>query len=139
MVELAIHEALRLGVESFKAAQYVEAESYFTAVLKASPNHPDGNHNMGVLAVKIGKHEAALPFLRKAINVNPSIEQYWASYVRTLMALGRDRDAQLVVDEARSKGVSANLLRILSKLTAAKSERSKEDPPRDVVDQLINL
>ena len=139
MVELAIPEALRLGVESFKAGQYVEAEGYFTAVLKASPNHPDGNHNMGVLAVKIGKHEAALPFLRKAVDVNPSIEQYWASYVRTLMALGRDKDAQLVVDEARSKGVSANLLRILSKLTAAKSERPKEGPPKDIIDQLINL
>ena len=139
MSEMTIPEALRLGVEAFNAGKYAEADRHFSAILKASPDHPDGNHNMGVLAVRVGKHEAAIPLFRKAIDVNPSIEQYWLSYVRTLMTLGREQDARLIVDEAKSKRVSAAILRNLNGLLAANAEQPKGVPPKDTIDQLLNL
>ena len=44
-----------------------EADRYYTAILKKQAQHPDANHNMGVLAVDIGKASAALPFFKVAI------------------------------------------------------------------------
>ena len=57
MAELTIDQALQQGVEAHKAGQVQEADRLYTAILKAQPKHPDANHNMGVLAVGVGKVE----------------------------------------------------------------------------------
>ena len=139
MSKITISEALKLGVKAFNAGKYAEADRHFSTVLKASPDHPDGNHNMGVLAVRVGKHEAAIPLFRKAIDINPSVEQYWLSYVRTLITLGRQKDARLIVNEAKNKRVSADILRNLNGLLSANAEQPKGAPPKDTIDQLLNL
>ncbi len=50
-MELTLDQALQKGIEAHKAGKVQEADRYYTAILKAQPNHPDANHNMGVLAV----------------------------------------------------------------------------------------
>ena len=60
---LTLGQALQKGVEAHKAGKVQEADRYYTAILQAQPNHPDANHNMGVLAVGLGKIVEALPFL----------------------------------------------------------------------------
>ena len=55
MTELTIDQALQKGVEAHKAGQIQEADRLYTAILKAQHKHPDANHNMGVLAVGVGK------------------------------------------------------------------------------------
>lgn len=139
MSAIIISEALKLGIEAFNTGKYAEADHHFSTILKVSPDHPDANHNMGVLAVRVGKHEVAIPLLRKAIDVNPSVEHYWLSYVRTLMNLGRQQDARLIVDEAKSKGVSADILRNLNKLLAANAEQPQGIPPKNTINELLNL
>jgi len=62
-MELTLDQALKKGVEAHKAGQVQEADRYYTAILKANPNHTDANHNMGVLAVGVGKVEQSLPVL----------------------------------------------------------------------------
>tara|TARA_B110000037_G_C16797359_1_gene374010 strand:+ start:353 stop:538 length:186 start_codon:yes stop_codon:yes gene_type:complete len=61
-MEMTLLEALRKGVDAQQAGQIQDAERLYTAILKAQPKHPDANHNMGVLAVGVGKVEQALPF-----------------------------------------------------------------------------
>ena len=75
-MELTLDQALQRGIEAHKAGKVQEADQLYTAILKANPNHPDANHNMGVLAVGIGKTEAALPFFKTAIQVNPKSAQF---------------------------------------------------------------
>ena len=84
-MELTLDQALQKGVEAHKAGKAQEADQYYTAILKANPKHPDANHNMGVLAVGVGKVEAALPFFKTAIGANPDIAQYWLSYIDALI------------------------------------------------------
>ena len=86
-MELTLDQALQKGVEAHKAGQLQEADRYYTAILKANPKHSDANHNMGVLAVGVGKVEAALPFFKTALETNPSISQYWLSYIDALIKL----------------------------------------------------
>ena len=75
-MELTLDQALQNGVEAHKAGQVTEADRYYTAILKAQPKHPDANHNMGVLAVGIGKVLEALPFFKTALEANPNITQF---------------------------------------------------------------
>ena len=57
-MELTREQALQKGVEAHRAGKAQEADHYYTAILKADPKHPDANHNMGVLAVGVGKVES---------------------------------------------------------------------------------
>ena len=84
-MELTLDQALKKGVEAHKAGQVQEADRYYTAILKAQPKHPDANHNMGVLAVDVGKVEAALPFFKTALEVDKTVVQYWLSYIDALI------------------------------------------------------
>jgi len=103
-MELTATEALKKGVEAHKAGQLQEAERLYTAILKGQPKHPDANHNMGVLAVGVGKIQEALPFFKAASKANASIGQFWLSYIHALIKLGRSGEAQAVLAEARHKG-----------------------------------
>ena len=58
-MELTIDQALQKGVEAHKAGQVQEADRLYTAILQSQPKHPDANHNMGVLAVSVGKVQEA--------------------------------------------------------------------------------
>ena len=93
MTELTIDQALQQGVEAHKAGRVQEADRLYTAILKAQPKHPDANHNMGVLAVGVGKVEQALPFFKTALEANPNIAQYWLSYIDTLIKLDQIDEA----------------------------------------------
>ena len=80
-MELTLDQALQKGVEAHKAGQVQEADRLYTAILKAQPKHSDANHNMGVLAVGVGKVQEALPFFKTAIEANPNTVQFWLSYI----------------------------------------------------------
>ena len=108
MTELTIDQALQQGIEAHKAGQVQEADRLYTAILKAQPKHPDANHNMGVLAVGVGKVQEALPFFKTALEANPATAQFWLSYIDTLIKLGKLADAQAVLDQAKSKGAKGD-------------------------------
>ena len=116
-MELTLDLALQKGVEAHRAGQVQEADRYYTAILKANPKHPDANHNMGVLAVGLGKVEQALPFFKTALEANSSIAQFWLSYMDALIQLNRMSDAKNILDKARAKGAKGeNFDRIERKL-----------------------
>ena len=64
-MKLTINDALKKGVDAHESVNIKEADQYYTAILQAHPKHPDANHNMGVLAVGIGKVETSLSFLKR--------------------------------------------------------------------------
>jgi len=107
-MELTIDQALQQGVEAHKAGQVQEADRLYTAILKAQPKHPDANHNMGVLAVGVGKVHEALPFFKTALEANPAKAQFWLSYIDALIKLGKLADAKAVLDQAKSKGAKGD-------------------------------
>jgi tetratricopeptide (TPR) repeat protein len=126
-MELTIDQALKKGVEAHKAGQVQEADRIYTAILKANPNHPDANHNMGILGVDVGKVEEALPFFKKALEVNSSIAQYWRSYIDALIKLDRVDDAKTVIDQAKSSGAERNGFDQLDKKLTEAREKPLSD------------
>ena len=107
-MDLTVDQALKKGVEAHKAGKVQEADRYYTAILQVQPNHPDANHNMGVLAVGIGKVTEALPFFKKALDANPNIEQFWLSYIDALIKLNQIDEAQTACDQAKKNGVKGD-------------------------------
>ena len=88
-MELTIDQALQQGVAAHKQGKHRDAERFFRAILRAQPNHPDANHNLGVLAVVVGKPLEAVPLLKLALEANPKVEQFWLSYIDVLLKLKR--------------------------------------------------
>ena len=103
-MELTLEQALKKGIEAHKAGQIQEADRLYTAILKVEPKHPDANHNMGILAVGVSKIQDALPFFKKALEANPSAEQFWLSYIDALIKLDRLADAKALYDQAKDYG-----------------------------------
>ena len=147
LMELTLDQALKKGVEAHKAGKLQEADRYYTAILKAKPKHPDANHNMGVLAIAVGKIQEALPFFKTALEANPSIDQFWLSYIDALMKLNRMDDAKDVFDQAKSKGLKGDGFEQLEKrliglekgVEVNVASNKSQEPPKDQFQNLINL
>tara|TARA_Y100001934_G_scaffold60936_2_gene75454 strand:+ start:370 stop:2910 length:2541 start_codon:yes stop_codon:yes gene_type:complete len=136
-MELTQDQALQKGIEAQKAGRTREADRYYTAILKANPRHSDANHNMGVLAVGIGRVNDALPFFKTALDVNPSIDQYWLSYIDALVKEKRFRDALEVIKHGKKQGISAKKFSALELELASINliEKANLESPSD---KLIN-
>ena len=146
-MELTLNQALQKGVEAHKAGKAHEADRYYTAILDAQPKHPDANHNMGVLAVGVGKVQEAIPFFKAALEANPTVTQYWLSYIDALIKLDRVEDAKSVFNQAKSNGAQGvgldKLLRQLGVMVkgtgvGAAAKKPKE-PSQQQIQPMINL
>ena len=137
-MNMTLDEALQKGIEAHKAGKFQEADRYYTAMLKAQPRHPDANHNMGVLAVGVGKVEQALPFFKTALEVNQSIEQFWLSYIDALIKLDRFDDASSVVAQAREKNIKSEALNTFERQLKSNSQKV-QNPSQKQLNSLISL
>ena len=84
-MELTIEQALQRGVTAHKEGKLQEAEKLYRAILQSQPQHPDANHNLGLLAINANRPDVALPLFRNALQLNPKMEQFWISYIDALI------------------------------------------------------
>ena len=142
-MELSADEALKKGVEAHQAGQTQEAERLYSFVLNAQPNHPDANHNMGVLVVGVNKMQEALAYFKIALKANSSIGQYWLSYIDTLIKLGELDDAKVALNQAKSIGASGEAFdQIEHRLFDPRENGAKpqdSDPTSEELQAIINL
>ena len=104
-MELTVIQALERGVSAHRAGDLQEAERIYRSILQAHPHHPDANHNLGVLAVGVGKVEGAIPHFKAALAANAKMEQYWLSYIDALIKLNQMDTAKAVLEQARGSGL----------------------------------
>ena len=144
-MELTVDQALQKGIEAHRAGKAQEADKYYTAILKAQPKHPDANHNMGALAVGLGKVQEALPFFKAALEANTNIAQFWLSYIDALIKLNQLEKAKDVLAKAKRNGAKGDRfdqiekrLSKVRKATAVKNSNAQE-PPQEKLLKLISL
>ena len=135
---LTLEEALQKAIETHQSGQTQEAERLYSFVLNAQPNHPDANHNMGVLLAGVGKVQAALPLFKAALSVNPNKGRFWLSYINALVKLGRLGDAKQVLTQAKSKGFNGQAFKQLDKHFSEPST-NLQDPPSYQLDSIISF
>ena len=142
LVEIKINQALQKGIEAHRAGNFNDADRYYTAILNSKPLHAKANHNMGALALDVGKANEAIPFLKTALEVNPNIEQFWLSYLEALIITERTLDARILYDKAKQIGLKSNSFIRLEQLlflaeNTSKSSTTKKDRIYNSKDNIV--
>lgn len=96
---------LQQAIAEHQAGRYAEAEELYLAILQIQPYHAIANHNMGLLAGQLGQYQAGLPYLHKALSVNPDEGQFWLSYANGLLKAGEREQALEIVTAAIARGL----------------------------------
>ena len=63
-------QAFRQGVTAHKEGKLEEAQHLYQSILHSQPQHPDANHNLGLIAISMNQVNAALPLFKTALDVN---------------------------------------------------------------------
>jgi predicted O-linked N-acetylglucosamine transferase (SPINDLY family) len=103
--ELVLSEADRIvqeGLAHHRAGRLGEAETLYREVLEGCPEHPDGLHLLGLIALQVGQAAMALPLFDRAIAVR---SEFAEAYVDRGNALHRLQQYQAAV-ESYDKAIS---------------------------------
>lgn len=119
---LSLREALQQAISHHRAGQLQDAERLYRAILEVAPQQPDANHNLGVLALEVNKPEAALAFLKTALDANPAQGQYWLSYIDALIRCKQFEVARQTLLLGKEKGLSGEHLHPLEQRLAKEKE-----------------
>ena len=138
-MELTIEEALRKAIEAHQEGRLQDAERFYRAILQTHPQHSDANHNLGVLAVSVGKIEDGLPFFKAALESNTTIEQFWLSYIDAFIKLERHEEAQKLMAEAKEKGFTGEALQHLEQTINLQQSDSKKKGFSEVFSKATSL
>ena len=102
--EVNIDIALPLAITHHQAGRFEEAETLYLAILHARSDHAIANHNMGLLAGQLGYHDAALPYLHKALQCAGDESDFHFSYANGLLRAGQPQQALAVIATALEQG-----------------------------------
>ena len=95
---------LEHAISAHEAGDLVTAGEKYLEILNLEPNHPDANHNFGLIALKMDEQAMAVQFFKNAIEANPNIKEYWVSCINTLIELKDVQNAQIALDKAKEGG-----------------------------------
>ncbi len=135
-----VADYLQQGMTCQQAGQLQEAEEIYRTVLQTHPDHPEANHNMGVLAVQTKRAAAGLPYFVAALNADPACRQYWLSYIDGLLRAEQLENARQVLALARQHGLEGDEVeamvarlegnaQVAAQPNAEPQPASKESPP----------
>ena len=134
-MELTIEQALQQGVAAHNSGNLQEAERVYQAILRSQPKHPDASHNLGLITISVNQIEAALPLFKTALDVNPTIEQFWLSYIDALVKNNQLKDAKQAIKKAKKKGFNAKKLETL--LSQSKVKADTKEPSQEQLSSLM--
>lgn len=103
-------QALEKAILAHKTGELNKAERLYSAILKVYPNHPNANHNLGILKMSLNNYEKAVHLFEIAFEANRETEQYWYSYIDALIKVKRYDTARRLIEEARMQGFAAETI-----------------------------
>jgi len=121
----ALHLTLQQAVGFHHAGQLQEAEQLYRSVLQADSEHPEANHNLGVLLLQAQKRDASLPHFEAALVAGPESGRYWLSYLNALLLAGRAELALTTLSFAREHGLEGDAVEeIARRIDAGEAEHA---------------
>lgn len=104
-MKLSLEEVLKRGIVAHKAGDADQASRFYVSIIKARPEHPDANHNQGLIFLETGQLEAAKALFKKSLDFDPSVPQFWLSYIDVLGRLKAFDEAESILDSLKRKRV----------------------------------
>ena len=98
----AIPQAIQHGLEHHRAGRLADAERIYWQILQADPANADALHLLGAIAHQVGKHEACVELLDKALAIDPGRGTVSSNRGLALHELGRYDEALASYDKALS-------------------------------------
>jgi predicted O-linked N-acetylglucosamine transferase (SPINDLY family) len=87
-----------------------EAERIYQLIIKEMPRNPLACHNLGLIKAKSGNLDMALELLKIAVDEYPISEQFWFSYLETLVGHKQLEIAKRYLKKAKKRGLSSTRL-----------------------------
>ena len=131
----AIEELMQSAIELHRSGAFSEAESDYREALKANPDHPVANHNLGLLLVQSDRAMDALSYFASALNADPAQGQYWLSYIDALIQAGQQDEARQIVELAQQHGLQGDQVESL----ASRLNLNISGPSNQEMDALVEL
>ena len=137
-----VKKALLRAIEAHKSGKLQVAERQYRAILAAVPENPDANHNLGILVLTAGNPQAALPYLKAALEADARQQRFWLSYINALIDAGQYPEARQVMDSGKSSGLAGEpVVQLERKLGAAEAQTLPDQsgvPGRQTVEALLS-
>jgi predicted TPR repeat methyltransferase len=102
------------GLQAHNAGDLSTAEQLYQETLAIKPEHPEANHNIGVVLVAKNELDRALVFFKFALDNSPNVSLFWASYIDTLIKLERIGESKNLVKAVKQAGISCDKIEVLS-------------------------
>jgi len=94
------------------------AEELYLMALDEDPQHPDANHNLGLLYLSVNLSEKALPRLKKALEAHPEFDHFWVSYFHGLVYNKMFAEGQAILEAGHENGLDCDTLSQLQEILA---------------------
>lgn len=104
---LSLQQAFDQAVTAQLQQNHLRAEQLYRAVLRQVPGHGDSNHNLGVMALGLGRAAEALPYLQRALCATQTNVHYWVSFIEALLATGLLYEARESLARTVALGLSS--------------------------------
>lgn len=124
--------AMVQALSHHRQGELAAAEEHYRNVLELMPDHPDANHNLGVVVAQLHAPADGLPFLHKALTTNPANRQYWLTYAAGLIRAAHFKAARNIIDLGSKQGnlSAAQVDELLGKL-----RHTEKNLPRPTVNE----
>ena len=106
-------QALRQAIAHYQAGQLQDAERLYRDILQVQPQHPDANHNLGIVTVQMQQPVASLLYFEAALKANPGSGQYWLSYIDALIQANLADVARQALAAGRQFGLQGEAVEAL--------------------------
>jgi tetratricopeptide (TPR) repeat protein len=139
-MEVTVDQIFQEAIAAHNSGDLEEAKRLYSSILKIEPKHPRVIHNLGLIDLSKGKVASALQSFKVALEENSSIEQFWISYIDTLISEQQFENAKQAIINGERKGVAKKILNALEqKLISVKEGGiSIKEPSETEIHKLIN-
>lgn len=134
-----IQETLQFAIEEHQKGNLEKAEQYYRTILQAEQSHPHANHNLGLIIKLESKPQDALPLLEKALEIDPKEEQFWISYIETLIEASQLDKALNILTQAKKNGFNSPKLATYETHIRKCYENKDQNNVLSEINQLIAL
>ena len=105
-MELKLIVAPKPAIEAHKSGQIDGSQSFSEVILRVKLNQPDVNHNIGLLEASLGEIQRELPFFNLALKANLIKDQFWLTYIDSLIQLDQIAETQPLFGQAKGNVAS---------------------------------
>lgn len=132
MTAPSVERLVEDAVAQQKAGGLDAAERLYRQALAAQPDHPEANHNLGIMLMMRGQLPAGLAHFRIAWRSDPSRDLYWLSYARAQLISGDPAAAAATLTQGRAKGLAGPAVDALEGQVRAAVAPATPDPAAQV-------